>query len=336
MKIPFEHIQSAHCENGVTTNLLRHAGITQINEPLAFGMGAGIFYIHLPFLKINNGPAVSFRTMPGQIFSRTCNALGVRVVRKKFGSKEKAQQALDACLAANQPVGCQVGVYYLTYFPVEYRFHFNAHNLVVYGKEQDNYLISDPIMETVTELSTADLERVRFTQGALAPKGQLYYPKNVAAVSDSLIAKAIVKGIKHAAWFMTETPVPILGVNGIKYTAGKIKRWRDELGLRRAGAYLAQFVRMQEEIGTGGAGFRFVYAAFLQQAHHYIAKDELPEISKQFTAIGDAWRCSSVQASGIYKGRLTEQKDFDTMSDMLIDIAEMEKKAFRNLLKIKW
>jgi hypothetical protein len=236
----------------------------------------------------------------------------------------------------NQPVGCQVGVYYLTYFPVEYRFHFNAHNLVVYGKEQDNYLISDPIMETVTELSTADLERVRFTQGALAPKGQLYYPKNVAAVSDALIAKAIVKGIKHAAWFMTETPVPILGVNGIKYTAGKIKRWRDELGLRRAGAYLAQFVRMQEEIGTGGAGFRFVYAAFLQQAHHYIAKDELPEISKQFTAIGDAWRSSSVQASGIYKGRLTEQKDFDTMSDMLIDIAEMEKKAFRNLLKIKW
>jgi hypothetical protein len=110
MKIPFEHIQSAHCENGVTTNLLRHAGITQINEPLAFGMGAGIFYIHLPFLKINNGPAVSFRTMPGQIFSRTCNALGVRVVRKKFGSKEKAQQALDACLAAKPtgrvPGGC--------------------------------------------------------------------------------------------------------------------------------------------------------------------------------------------------------------------------------------
>ncbi len=336
MKIPFEHIQSAHCENGVTTNLLRHAGITQINEPLAFGMGAGIFYIHLPFLKINNGPAISFRTMPGQIFSRTCNALCVSVIRKKFSSKEKAQQALDACLAANQPVGCQVGVYYLTYFPVEYRFHFNAHNLVVYGKEGDNYLISDPIMETVTMLSTADLERVRFTQGALAPKGQLYYPKNVVAVSDALIAKAIVKGIKHAAWFMTETPVPILGVNGIKYTAGKIKRWRDELGLRRAGAYLAQFVRMQEEIGTGGAGFRFVYAAFLQQAHHYIAKDELPEISKQFTAIGDAWRSSSIQASGIYKGRLTEQKDFDTMSDMLIDIAEMEKRAFRNLLKIKW
>lgn len=336
MKIPFEHIQSAHCENGVTTNLLRHAGITQINEPLAFGIGAGIFYIHLPFLKINNGPAVSFRTMPGQIFSRTCHALGVRVSRQKFSSKEKAQAALDASLAANQPVGCQVGVYYLTYFPVEYRFHFNAHNLVVYGKEGDQYLISDPVMETVTTLSSADLQRVRFTQGALAPKGQLYYPKRVAAVSDECIAKAIAKGIKHAAWFMTETPVPILGVNGIKYTARKIKRWRDELGYRRAGTYLAQFVRMQEEIGTGGAGFRFVYAAFLQQAHAYVHKDELPEISKQFTAIGDAWRASSVQASGIYKGRWTEQKDFDTMGDMLLEIAEMEKKAFKNLLKIKW
>ena len=56
-------------------------------------------------------------------------------------------EALDECLKAGHPVGCQVGVYYLTYFPKEYRFHFNAHNLIVFGKEDDNYLISDPVME---------------------------------------------------------------------------------------------------------------------------------------------------------------------------------------------
>ena len=336
MQVEYTHIQAAHCENGVTTNLLKHAGMQQITEPLAFGIGSGIFYIHIPFLKISNGPAISFRSLPGSIFSRTCKALGVSVVRKKFSSKEKAQQFLDDCLATGQPAGCQVGVYYLTYFPKEFRFHFNAHNLVVYGKEGDNYLVSDPVMETVTTLSSHDLERVRFAKGALAPEGQIYFPKKHTPITDEQVKKAIIRGIKHTAWFMTETPVPILGVAGIRYTASRIKKWPDSLGARRAGLYLAQLVRMQEEIGTGGAGFRFVYAAFLQQAYGYIPNDNLMEISKQFTAVGDLWRTAAVQASGIYKGRLTGQQEFNVMGDYLLEIAEREKKAFTSLAKIKW
>ena len=336
MELNFQHIQAAHCENGVTTNLLKHSGFHQITEPLAFGIGAGIFYIHIPFLKISGGPAISFRTMPGQIFTRTCRALGVKIERKTFSSKEKAQQFLDDCLAKGQPAGCQVGVYHLTYFPKEFRFHFNAHNLVVYGKEGDTYMVSDPVMETVTTISAHDLERVRFAKGALAPNGQIYFPKQSKPISEEQIKRAIVKGIKHASWFMTETPVPILGVAGIRFTAGRIKTWRESLGPRRGGLYLAQLVRMGEEIGTGGAGFRFVYAAFLQQAHAFVPKDELLEISKQFTAIGDLWRASSVQASGIYKGRMTEQQDFNVMGDMLLNIADKEKTAFKALYKIKW
>ncbi len=336
MELNFKHIQAAHCENGVTTNLLRHAGIHQMTEPLAFGIGAGIFYIHIPFMKINGGPAISFRTMPGQIFGRTCNALGVPVIRKKFSSKADAQKYLDDCLQSGQPAGCQVGVYYLTYFPKEFRFHFNAHNLVVYGKEGDNYLVSDPVMETVTTLNAHDLERVRFAKGALAPNGQIYFPKAAANISETQIKKAIIKGIKHASWFMAETPVPILGVAGIRFTGRRIKAWRESVGERRGGLYLAQLVRMQEEIGTGGGGFRFVYAAFLQQAYNFIPNDTLMEVSKQFTAIGDLWRAAAVQASGIYKGRITTQKDFNDMGDMLLEIAAKERASFKTLYNIKW
>ena len=64
----FKHIQTAHCENGVAVNLLKEQGMDFLTEPLAFGMGSGIFYIHIPFLKVNGGPAISFRTMPGSIF----------------------------------------------------------------------------------------------------------------------------------------------------------------------------------------------------------------------------------------------------------------------------
>ncbi len=336
MKVDFKHIQAAHCENGVTTNLLKHIGVDQITEPLAFGIGSGLFYVYLPFLKINNGPAIAFRTMPGLIFKRTCKALDIPVVRKTFSSKENAKKFLDAMIFKHQPVGCQVGVYHLSYFPKQYRFHFNAHNIIVYGKENESYLVSDPVMENVTCLTEYELERVRFAKGALAPKGQIYFPKENTVVTDMQISKAIRSGINRNVRDMIRIPGPIAGVSGIKYTGNKIKKWRTKLGLETAKLYLAQLVRMQEEIGTGGGGFRFIYAAFLQEAYRYIPNGQLLEISTLFTQSGDMWRNSAVQAAGIYKGRLSEQNDFDIMADYLFEIAELEKKAFTELSKIKW
>ncbi len=336
MKLEFTHLQSAHCENGVTTNLLRHAGISKISEPLAFGIGSGLFYIYIPLLKINNGPAISFRTMPGLIFKRTCNSLGIPVTRKKFSDPVKAQTFLDDCLKAGQPAGCQVGVYFLTYFPKEYRFHFNAHNIVVFGKENDTYFISDPVMEGVTTLTSYELQRVRFAKGPLAPSGQIYFPESNVPVSDEKISKAIQSGIKRNIRDMLHIPGPIAGISGIRYTAKRIKKWREKLGLEKAGIYLAQLVRMQEEIGTGGGGFRFIYAAFLQEAYPFIKQDELLRISEQFTRSGDTWRSAAVQAAGIFKGRLTQQSDFDRMGDFLFEAAEIEEKAFKDLKKIKW
>ncbi|MEO6729881.1 MAG: BtrH N-terminal domain-containing protein [Ferruginibacter sp.] len=336
MKIDFEHLQAAHCENGVTTNLLRSAGANKLTEPLSFGIGSGIFFVYIPFLKINNGPAIAFRTMPGLIFKRTCKSLGIPVVRKKFSSKEQAEKFLEECLEAGQAVGCQVGVYYLTYFPKQYRFHFNAHNLIVYGREDDNYLISDPIMENVTTLSRYELERVRFAKGALAPRGQIYYPKENTVVSDERMRAAIKHGIKKSVNDMLHIPFNIAGVKGIAGTGKKIKKWKDQLGQQKAGLYLAQLVRMQEEIGTGGGGFRYIYGAFLQEAHAYHPNDALLEISNIFTQAGDVWRNAAVQAAGIYKGRIGTQGDFNVMGDYLLQISEIEKKAFQALSKIKW
>jgi hypothetical protein len=336
MKLDFEHRQSAHCESGVTSSLLRESSLNKITEPLAFGIGAGLFFCYIPLIKINNGPAIAFRTFPGLIFKRTCNALGIPVVRKKFSSKERAESYLKERLEEGHPVGCQVGVYYLSYFPREYRFHFNAHNLIVFGKEDDNYLISDPVMETVTKLTSYELERVRFAKGALAPKGQIYYPGSKAVITDEQIKKAIISGIKKNVNQMLRIPGSFAGIRGIKNTGKKIKKWRDRLGLQKAGSYLAQLVRMQEEIGTGGGGFRYIYAAFLQEAYAYVQKEELLEISKLFTQAGDLWRTAAVQAAGIYKGRIGSQKDFDVMGDYLIEISVLEKEAFFALKNIKW
>ena len=330
----FTHIQSAHCENGVITNLLRQAGHDYMTEPMAFGLGSGLFYIHLPFITFNGGPAISFRTVPGKIFKRTCRSLKIEVTSKKFGNEQKAEEYLDSLLSQNTVVGCQVGVFNLNYFPPEYRFHFNAHNLIVYGKQDGKYLISDPVMDAVTTLTAEELNRVRFAKGMLAPKGHLYYIKKAQPTSEELIRKGIARGIKRNTREMLHIPGSFGGVKGILYTSEKIRTWRDKLGVRKSGQYLGQIIRMQEEIGTGGGGFRFIYAAFLEEAAKYCQNDALLKISDEFTKSGDLWRQNAVNMAGILRGRSTEQNDFDHIADVMVEIHHIEKNAFKELSKI--
>ncbi|MGB3152229.1 MAG: BtrH N-terminal domain-containing protein [Maribacter sp.] len=329
LKIDFTHNQSAHCENGVVSNLMQYNGF-KISEPMVFGIGSGLLFSYLPFLKVNHAPVFTYRSMPGFIFNKFAKRVGVKMKKEKFSSPSAAKARLDENLAKNNPVGLQVGVYHLLYFPDEYRFHFNAHNMVVYGKENDRYLISDPVMEEVTSLSEKELEKVRFAKGAFAPKGHMYYP---TAFPEKLeLKKAIVKGIKQTSRDMT-APVPIVGVKAMRWVAKNIRKWPKKLGAKKANHYLGQIVRMQEEIGTGGGGFRYIYAAFLQEASQELQNDKLMELSKEMTSIGDAWRNFALDASRIYKNRNAESNGYEDVAIQLEVLADREEVFFRTLRK---
>ncbi|MCJ7467120.1 MAG: BtrH N-terminal domain-containing protein [Maribacter sp.] len=330
MKIDFTHKQSAHCENGVVSNLMRYQGF-EVSEPMVFGIGSGLLFSYLPFLKVNYAPVFTYRAMPGFIFNRFAKRVGVTMKREKFKNKITAKAKLDENLAKNNPVGLQVGVYNLPYFPEEYRFHFNAHNMVVYGKDGETYLISDPVMEQVTTLTEKELDKVRFAKGAFAPKGHMYYP--IAFPETLALEKAIVKGIKQTCRDMT-APVPIVGVRAMRWVAKNIRTWPDTLGTKKANHYLGQIVRMQEEIGTGGGGFRYIYAAFLQESGKLLDNQNLLELSKEMTLIGDQWRDFAVDASRIYKNRSGQTDAYNKVADQLVALAAKEEIFFKKLKKV--
>lgn len=326
----FNHYQSAHCENGVASNLLKNKGV-EISEPMIFGIGSGLFFVFLPFIKVNHAPAISYRPMPGLIFKRAAKNLKIKIKRHKFRSNQAAQEFLDKQLLANRPCGLQVGVFNLTYFPEDYKFHFNGHNLVVYGKRNQTYLISDPVMETTTELTESELEKVRFAKGVLAPRGHLYYPQSLPEEFD--FEKAIKKGIKKTCRDML-APVPIIGVRGIRMVAKRIKKMPQKIGVPKTNYFLAQVIRMQEEIGTGGGGFRYIYAAFLQEASQKLNRPELNEFALEISEIGDKWRDFALNASRVYKRRNNTQDIYNVISNQLMELADLEESFFKRLRKI--
>jgi len=329
MQLDFNHQQSAHCENGAIVNLLNNKGF-KITEPMAFGLGSGLFFVYLPFLKVNHAPAVSYRPLPGVIFNRMAKRLGIKVKRFKFSNPAKAQQKLDENLKNNIPTGLVVGVYHLNYFPDEYRFHFNAHNIVVFGKEENRYLISDPVLDYTVSLTEEELEKVRYAKGALAPKGHLYYP--IAVPQNIDLTNAIKKAIKKTCNDML-APMPIVGVKGMRMVAKAILKWHKKLGVAKANYNLVNLVRMQEEIGTGGGGFRFIYAAFLQEAGEYLNNAQLMQLSKEMALIGDKWRDFAVEASRVYKKRSNTENVYQVLSNRLMELADLEETFFKKLKK---
>ena len=331
--IDFVHKQAAHCENGVSSNLLHYYGY-KFSEPMVFGLGSGLFFSYMPFYKLNGLPVVSFRPYPGFIFNRLTRLLGISIRRFKFPKNpNRAMAELDALLEKGTPVGCLVGVFHLSYFPEAFRFHFNAHNLVVYARENEKYIISDPIMETPVSLSYEELKRVRYAKGTYPPKGRMYIIEEIPDNYD--LSAAIKKSIRKTAKEMLDIPVPLFGVKGIRYMARKMKKWPQKLGKRKASLYLGQVVRMLEEIGTGGAGFRFMYAAFLQEAARELQQDWLNTCSEEMTEAGDRWREFAIIAGRIIKGRSAAEESYSAASDILLDIADREEKIFRQLRKIK-
>ena len=328
MTIDFNHRQFAHCESGVTANLLNHFGV-DCSEALAFGIGSGLFFAYAPFIRLNFLPLTTFRTAPGNIFKKASKRLGINTRQQRFKNPMAAEQELDRLLASGCPVGAQTGVFWLPYFPPAYRFHFNGHNLVVTGKEGDEYLISDPIFEQPVRCSAEDLRKARFAKGALAPKGRIYYIESVPEHID--LSQAVAAGIKEVCRAMLSTPVPVAGVRGIRFLSRRMAGWPTRLGEKRTLQHLGHLVRMQEEIGTGGGGFRFIYAAFLQEAAAVMGNDDLLPLSERCTAIGDAWREFALLASRVCKGRAELQPSISDLAQRLVQLAALEEPLYRDL-----
>jgi hypothetical protein len=255
--------------------------------------------------------------------------MGVHVKSRTFRNQEKAMTELDKILDSGKPVGMVVGVYHLNYFPPAFRFHFNAHNLVAYGRQNGSYIISDPVMENPEFLTVEELKKVRLAKGTMEPKGRMYFIDKILHQPD--LKSAIVKGIKQTCSHMLTIPISMFGIKGIRFLAKRVRRWPEKLGPKKASLYMAQLVRMQEEIGTGGAGFRFMYAAFLQESSKILNLPKLNDLSTEMTAIGDLWREFAILAGRVAKNRISADDSYRKAADLLMNIADREEKLFKDL-----
>ena len=118
-------------------------------------------------------------------------------------------------------------------------------------------------------------------------------------------------------------------MRGIGWLARAVERLRLDDGGRAASLYIGHIVRMQEEIGTGGAGFRFMYAAFLQQLAASTGYGALDALAARLVEIGDEWQQFAFAAAKMIKRRIALEPL--SLAARLRAIATKEKHFFQDL-----
>jgi hypothetical protein len=322
----FVHAHASHCESGVMSALVRHSGLP-MSEAMAFGLASTLSFAYLPFIRINGLPLIAYRMPPRFIIKGLHRGLGLGMRFEKFRSRERGMARLDELLDEGRLVGLQTSVFWLPYFPPDLRFHFNAHNLLVYGREGDDYLISDPVAETAVRCARKDLEKARFAKGVLAPKGLLYYATRTPQTPD--LVRLGKRALSRTARIMLHTPLPLIGVRGIRMLARRVENLSLADGGESARMYAGNIVRMQEEIGTGGGGFRFLYAAFLQELAAATGYRALDGLAGRLVEIGDRWREFALAAARMIRGR--DELAPPALGARLHALAAEEKQFFRSL-----
>ncbi len=329
--MPYKHKMAAHCESGTVTSLLNNAGM-EITEPMVFGISSGIFFGYFHKMKSFTFPTFIVRNKPGQMREKLSKRLGVKFYTEKFKNQDEGIKRLDDLLAKNIPVAVQVDFYYMDYIPDWERVHINVHFIVVVGKEGSKYIVSDSYFPKLVELEESSMRKARFAGGNMSPKGFLFYPESIPASLP--MEKAIRKGIQKACFYMLRIPIPFLGIKGIRAMAKKIGEWpklaRDEEHLSHE---IMKINILLEDQGTGGAGFRFMYATFLQQSATVLNFPELNQLSKEMMVIGDGWREISLFTARIGKNRDLGPDRLGELRDMLLDRADAEEAFFKKLRK---
>jgi len=292
----FTHRVAVHCESGSLQSLLANAGV-KVSEPMIFGVGSGALFYYLFWAK---GPAklplIGVRNPPGEIWKNVRTLCGIDLYTERQASAQAAMAMADRLIEEGRPCTATVDMFRMRYLPDFLRVHAPFHFVVLIGKEDGgSYRVSDPYMEKVATLSAEDLAAGWETRAPMSQDNLLCYLRKTPGEVDW--KGAALKAIRRACRHMLPPPgvrqaLFFVGVQGMRHWARKIREWPRVLrgvALREGIIYTAI---ASEDQGTGGASFRLVYAAFLEEVAALCRSQALGDIARRFVEHGQAWRAT--------------------------------------------
>jgi hypothetical protein len=301
----FPHVAGTHCSSSSIADILRYDG-QPLSEPMVFGLGSGLGFIASSDARYS--PQYRFNGRALDLEGKFYALFGARLAWA--GRWDEA--AIERALGQGRPLVAQTDIAHLPYYD---GVHFPLHGIVVTGWDRSRAQVADTYS---SELQSITAEELR---AALEGEGSPFMdpPYRIAPaprVDVALDAATIARAILVTAREMLEPVVPGTGVPAMHQLVSERDAWRDSPDWVWSARFAYQGI---EKRGTGGGGFRTMYAQFLEEARPWLpAIDRVRAVHRMHDA-SSRW---SAMAQDLKRAFVEQDRSgIDSAVDRLRDIA---------------
>jgi hypothetical protein len=294
---PFEHCpprDGYHCVTSSLAKIFDYYGCP-LSEDMLLGLGAGMGFIYWQ-MKMDSGPYIFIggRANNKDFFTDLGKRVGVTIRSISTASAQKAETALLAKLARQEPVMLFGDMGYLPWFDFPGEYHFGGHTFVVCGYDGERTLLASDMDQRASGLKKGfyfpiTLEQLRRARNSTCKP---FPPNNTWLEFDfSQFHAPQPAGLYSAIQQMVDgqlnPPIKNIGVKGMRHTAKELLKWPDLFSEHDLRMNLFNFYIFIEIGGTGGGCFRYMYSRFLKEAAQVTGNPALEDAAVKMAASGE-------------------------------------------------
>ena len=281
--LPVQHHPGRHCASTALCNMVNFHGIA-LSEAMCFGIGAGLGMWYLETGAMKSGRMIHVRSadIEAQFFKR----IGYDFSWQQFKEPEDAEKALCTNLDKGLPSIVQTDIYHLPYYGS--KTHFPGHDVTVWGydPEDKTFLITDTEMTSLLAVPFADMRKALYSQnGFFTMEGNQFSPETLILPDD--MTRVIRRAIVHNSRVILSIINDFQGIAGLeKWMKELTEVWPNLSDWQWTARFAYQVI---ERRGTGGGGFRLMYADFLKEAETYCPQVAARGLPAGMHEAGSAW-----------------------------------------------
>lgn len=254
-----------------------------MSEAMCFGIGAGlgIWYLSYPGMRQSRLVHVRSADIEAQFFNR----MGCMFRWDQFRDPIDAQISLYKSLAKGLPVIVQTDIYYLPYY--NSKTHFPGHDITVWGYDSQErvFFVTDTEREDTLSVPFGNMRKAMYAKGGFfLMEGNQFAPASLPVPSD--LPDVIRNAIVHNSRMILSEDFEYQGIPALEKWIGECEAWSRFTDWQWTARFVYQVI---ERRGTGGGGFRLMYADFLKEAAEIVPEISLHGLQQRMYEVAHTW-----------------------------------------------
>jgi len=319
------HVSGVHCSSTAIADLVRFHHFDW-SEAFCFGIGGGlgVTYLQTP----DSSPTRLLHTRSLGYEKRFFNVIGVDDFSWLSAStEEESEQQLLCALNEGRPALLLTDIFYLHYFNSS--SHFPGHGIMVWGYDKNDsiYYVTDTEREHIECVAFSDMRKARVsTTPPFLCNGDFYAPKSLTKPVD--LQPLCKLAIRENAARLLDSTDPSSGLFALETLIDDLDSWSKSADWQWNCRFAYQTI---EKRGTGGSGFRKMYAQFLSEASQHVNSVKTLALESKMIASAQCW----YDLSNAFK-QTSEQKtpDFTLIKECIKQVITAETYYCENALLV--